>query len=87
MRTFSSMRPVSQIALDMELVFLSVNARIVRRFCEPTQITALFTDAVHWYPSKCQREKLKQACQGPRHPDGSQLFRLKDATPRLICST
>ena len=60
-KTFTSMRPIQQIVLDMELVWVSMNYRTIRRFCEPNQISALFTDAVHCYPSRCQRDKLKLA--------------------------
>ena len=81
------MRPVQQIVLDMELVFLGMNYRIIRRFCEPKQITALFADAIHCYPSRCQREKLKQAAEQQRHPDGSAIFRLRDAEPKSVCTT
>ena len=59
LKTFASMRPIQQIVLDMELVYLSMNYRTIRNFCEPKQISALFTDAVHCYPSRCQREKAE----------------------------
>ena len=87
LKTWASMRPIHQIVLDMELVWLSMSYRAARRFCEPNQITALFTDAVLCYPSKAQREKLTQAAQEPRHPDGSAVFRLKEAKPKAVCST
>ena len=87
MKTLASMRPIQQIVLDMELVYLSMNYRTIRRFCEPKQITALFADAVHCYPSRCQREKLKSAAKQLRHPDGSAIFRLKDAEPKEVCTT
>ena len=87
LKTFTSMRPIQQIVLDMELVFLGMNYRTIRRFCEPKQITALFTDAIHCYPSRCQREKLKQAAEQLRHPDGSAIFRLRDTEPKAACTT
>ena len=53
-----------QVVWDMELVYLNMNYRIVRCLCEPEQITAiLFTDAVHCYPGRCQRGKLKMAAR------------------------
>ena len=55
------MWPIQQIVLDMELVYLGMNYRTIRRFCEPNQIAALFTDAVRCYPIICQRDKLKLA--------------------------
>ena len=71
----------------MELVYLNMNYRTIRRFCEPKQISALFADAVHCYPSRCQREKLKLAAEQLRHPDGSAIFRLKDAEPKAVRTT
>ena len=61
LKTFTNMRPIQQIVLDMELVYLCMNYRTIRRFCEPKQIAALFTDAVRCYPIICQRGKLKLA--------------------------
>ena len=87
LKTFASMRPIHQIVLDMELVYLNMNYRLIRRFCEPKQISALFTDALHCYPSRCQREKLKLAAEQLRHPDGNAIFRLRDAEPKVVCTT
>ena len=87
LKTCASMRPIQQIVLDMELVYISMNYRTIRRFCEPKQITALFTDAIHCYPSRCQRDKLKLAAEQLCHPDGSAIFRLRDAEPKVVCTT
>ena len=61
LKTITNMRPIQHIVLDMELVYLGMNYRTIRHFCEPTQIAALFTDAVHCYPVRCQQDKLKLA--------------------------
>ena len=56
-KSWASMRPIQQITLDMEHVYLGMGYRLVQRFCPPRQITALFTDTVLCSPSKVQRDK------------------------------
>eukprot|EP00969_Alexandrium_andersonii_P000896 39407-Alexandrium_andersonii.AAC.1 len=48
---------------------------------------ALFTDAVLCCPSKVQRPGLARAIKKPRHSDGSNIFKEKQATTVIVCST
>ena len=64
LRSFTRTRPISQIALDLELVYLSANTRIARRFCELRQINALFADVARCYFGEVQRQKINQAASG-----------------------
>ena len=72
--SYASMRPIHLIVIDMGRVYLSMDYRIVHRFCEPKQTAALFTDAVHCYPSSSQRENCSS-------PSGSRATRT--AAPSL----
>ena len=42
------------------------------------------TDAVYAHPSKCQKDKLKDAIMAIRHRDQSAVFKISDAPPRLV---
>ena len=55
------MRPIHQICLDMEHVFLAKAYNAVRQFCEPRDISAFVTDALICHPSKSQRQCLEEA--------------------------
>ena len=82
--TWQSMRPIHQICLDMEHVYLSMAYRATKIFCQPSQVSSFSTDAVYAHPSKCQKDKLKDAIMAIRHQDQSAVFRISDAPPRLV---
>ena len=87
LKSWASLRPIQQITLDMEHVYLGMGYRLVQRFCAPRQITALFTNAVLCSPSKVQWDKLKRAALQARHPDGSVVFRVRPVGQKVVCST
>ena len=59
--TLCSMRPIQQVTLDMEHVFLATAHRIARKLCEPRDISGFVTDAVICHPSAAQR-KTRSSC-------------------------
>ena len=70
------MRPIHQVVIDMEQVYLATVYNTVRRYCEPRAISALLTDAIVCHPSKVQRKKLENAVLALKHADGTNMFRL-----------
>ena len=87
LQTLCSMRPIQQITLDMEHVFLATAHRLARKFCEPRAISSFVTDAVVRHPSTVQRKKLVSAAEATTHPDNTPMFRVKDSSACLICAT
>ena len=83
----TSMRPIQQITLDMEHVFLAKAWRIARKFCEPRDISAFITDAVVLHVPNVQRKKFRAAVENEQHPDGTNMFRLRDTATCLVCTT
>ena len=58
--TYVSMRPIHQICLDMEHVFLAKAYDAVRQFCEPRDISSFVTDALMCHPSKAQKTAFRR---------------------------
>ena len=81
------MRPIHQIVLDMEHVWLATAYRTVRKFCSSDQVSAFVTDACLCHPSRVQKPKLESGALAHKHGDGSDVFRVQDAEPRLIISS
>ena len=54
--TYTSMRPIHQVCLDMEHVSVAMMYRLARRFCEPRDLSAFVTDAIVCHPSNAQRK-------------------------------
>ena len=81
------MRPIQQVSLDMEHVCLAKAYRLARKFCEPRNISGFAIDAVMCHPSTVQRNKLKEAAETVLHPDATPMFRIKDSSACLICTT
>ena len=85
--TWQSMRPIHQIVLDMEHVWLATAYRTVRKFCSSDQVSAFVTDACLCHPSWVQKPKLTSSAMAHTHEDGIDVFRVQDAEPRLIISS
>ena len=85
--TYVSMRPIHQICLDMEHVFLAKAYDTVRQFCEPRDISSFVTDALICHPSKTQRQRLEEAILSIKHPDDSNMFRVRETRGTVICMT
>ena len=83
----TSMRPIQQITLDMEHVFLANAWRIARKFREPRDISAFITDAVVLHVPGMHRNKFKAAVENAQHPNGTHMFRLRDTATCLVCTT
>jgi hypothetical protein len=83
----TSMRPIHQVCLDMEHVFLARAYRLARKFCEIRDISAFVTDAVVCHPSAAQRKKMEVAATAIQHADGSKMFRVKQSEGCLVCTT
>ena len=84
---YVSMRPVHQICLDMEHVFLAKAYDAVRQFCEPRDISSFVTDALICHPSKAQKQRLEEAILSIKHPDDSNMFRVRETRGTVICMT
>ena len=85
--TYTSMRPIHQVVLDMEHVYLATMYRTARRYCEPRDISAFLTDALVCHPSNVQRKKLEVAVLALKHADGTQMFRLKHSRNVVVCAS
>ena len=81
------MRPIQQIALDMEHVYLSKAYCLARKFCKPCDISAFVTDALVCHPSNVQRQKLLDAAADMRHSDNQPMFRVTPNKSCMVCST
>ena len=84
--SWQSMRPIHQISLDMEQVFLARAYRAARKFCTYDQISAFITDACICHPSKVPRPKLEDCVLREEHKDGTKVFNVRDTEPRMIIS-
>ena len=85
--TYVSMRPIHQICLDMEHVFLAKAYDTVRQFCEPRDISSFVTDALICHHSKTQRQLLEDVILHIKHPDDSNTFRVRETRGTVICMT
>ena len=85
--TYVSMRPIHQICLDMEHVCLAKAYDTVRQLCEPRDISSFVTDALICHPSKTQRQRLEEAILSIKHPDDSNMFRVRETRGTVICMT
>ena len=81
------MRPIHQLCLDMEHVFLAKAYHVARQFCEPRDISAFVTDALICHPSKAQHKRLEDAILSIKHPDDSNMFRVRETGGTVICMT
>ena len=61
--------------------------RLARRFCEPRDISAFVTDAIVCHPSNAQRKKLEAAALAYKHPDGTNMFRIKPNSNVIVCAS
>ena len=82
--TWTSMRPIHQIVLDMEHVWLATSYRAARTFCTAQQISTFSTDATLVHPSRVQQRKLEDSLLAIQHADGTSVFRVRSAEPRVI---
>ena len=87
LKTNTSMRPIRQVCLDMEHVYLAMAYRLAKKYCEPRDISAFVTDALVCHPSAAQRKKLEAAATAVRHGDGSCMFRIKQSRGCVVCMT
>ena len=71
----------------MEHVFLAKAYDAVRQFCEPRDISCFVTDALICHPSKAQKQRLEEAILSIKHPDDSNMFRVRDTRCTVICMT
>jgi hypothetical protein len=85
--TYTSMRPIHQVCLDMEHVSVAMMYRLARKFCEPRDISAFVTDAIVCHPSNAQRKKLEAAALAYKHPDGTNMFRIKPNSNVIVCAS
>ena len=82
-----SMKPIQQIVLGMAHAWLATAYRTVRKFCSADQVSAFVTDACLCHPSRARKPKLESNALAHKHEDGSDVFRVQDAEPRLIISS
>ena len=84
-----SMRPIHQICLDMEHVYLAKAYKLARKYCEPRDISAFVVDCVVCHPSVAQRKKLQTAAEAITHDDdgATPMFRLSQGAAKLVCTT
>ena len=87
MVTNVSMRPIHQVCLDMEHVYLAMSYKLARKNCEVRDISAFTTDACVCHPSMTQRKKLEAAASAMTHADGSDMFRIKASSGSVVCMT
>ena len=64
----TSMRPLHQVTLDMEHVFLAKAWRLAKKYCEVRGMSAFIADALVCHVSATQRKKLKTAVGAACHP-------------------
>ena len=60
--------------------------RLARKFCEPRGISAFVTDAIVCHPNDAQRKKLEAATLAYKHPDGTNMFRIKPNSNVVVCA-
>ena len=80
------MRPIHQLALDMEHVLLARTYRSARTFCTYGQASVFCRGCLHLPHAKCATAKARGCVQQEAHTDGTKVFRVRDAEPRLIIS-
>ena len=84
--SWQNMQPTHQKCLGQEQVFPVRTYRPARKFCTYDQVSTSITDACICHPSKVQRPKLEDSVLQEENTDGTKVFKVRDAEPRLIIS-